>query len=176
VRDVTIARNYAETLFELGTRAGAIERYGEILDAAAAAFSAPSVESMLMSPRVTKQEKARIVASALEGAPSPFVQFMVAVIKRGRQFLVPTIADEYRTLVDAKLGRARASITLAREADPLARQQISERLSKALGKDVIAAFTTDPAILGGTVVRIGDLVYDGSLRKRLGRLRRSLIA
>jgi F-type H+-transporting ATPase subunit delta len=174
VRDVTIARNYAETLFELGTRAGAVERYGEILDAAAAAFSAPSVEPMLMSPRVTKEEKARIVARALEGAPGPFVQFVVAVIRRGRQLLINTIADEYRVLLDAKLGRVRASITLARDADPLTRQQISERLAKAIGKDVIAAFTTDPAILGGTVVRIGDLVYDGSLRKRLGRLRRSL--
>ena len=175
MRDVTIARNYAETLFELGTRAGAVEQYGDILDAAAAAFSAPSVEPMLMSPRVTKEEKARIVARALEGAPSSFIHFIVAVIKRGRQFLITPIADEYRSLVDAKLGRVRASITLARDADPLTRQQISERLAKALAKDVITAFTTDPAILGGTVVRIGDLVYDGSIRKRLGRLRRQLL-
>ena len=47
---------------------------------------------------------------------------------------------------------------------------------KAIGKDVIAAFSTDPAILGGTIVKIGDQVYDGSVRKRLGRLRRQLLA
>lgn len=175
MRDVTIARNYAETLFVLGGQHDAIQPYGDVLDAAAAAFSAPSVEAMLMSPRVTKAQKAAIVAKALEGAPGPFVQFMVAVIKRGRQLLIGTIADEYRLLLDARLGRVRAAITLARDADPLTRQVISERLAQAIGKDVIAAFTTDPAILGGTVVRIGDQIYDGSVRKRLGRLRRSLL-
>jgi F-type H+-transporting ATPase subunit delta len=69
----------------------------------------------------------------------------------------------------------RAGITLAREADALTRNVITERLAKAIGKDVIAGFAVDPAILGGTIVRIGDRVYDGSVRKRLGRLRQQLL-
>jgi F-type H+-transporting ATPase subunit delta len=69
----------------------------------------------------------------------------------------------------------RAGITLARDVDPLARQVISERLAAAIGKEVIAGFVVDPAILGGTIVRIGDRIYDGSVRKRLGRLRNQLL-
>ena len=176
MREITIARNYAETLFELGGKAGAAQPYGELLDETAAAFSAPTIEAVLMSPRVTKEQKVAIVTSSLAGAPRPFVLFVVAVIRRGRQLLIPMIADEYRVLLDAKLGRVRAAITVAREADPLTRQVIAERLSKAIGKDVIAAFNTDPGILGGTIVKIGDQVYDGSVRKRLGRLRRQLLA
>ncbi|MCB9504855.1 MAG: ATP synthase F1 subunit delta [Gemmatimonadales bacterium] len=175
MRDVTIARNYAETLFELASRAEGVEGWGELLDATAAAMQAPKVESMLMSPRVHRDEKVRIVSDALREAPRPFVLFLVALIRRGRQYLIGTIADEYRVLADDKLGRVRASITLARDADPLTRQVISERLARAIGKDVIAGFVTDPAILGGTIVRIGDQVHDGSVRKRLGRLRRQLL-
>ena len=53
---------------------------------------------------------------------------------------------------------------------------IVERLSKAIGKNVIAGFTADPALLGGVVVRIGDRIYDGSVRKRLGVLRHKLLS
>jgi F-type H+-transporting ATPase subunit delta len=176
VREVTIARNYAETLFELATRAGGIEAWGGLLDETAAAMSSPGVEAMLMSPRVPREEKVRIVTGALAGAPEAFVLFLAAVIRRGRQLLIGPIADEYRVLADAELGRVRAGITLAREADPLSRQVIAERLSRAIGKEVIAGFVTDPAILGGTVVRIGDRVYDGSVRKRLSRLRQRLLS
>lgn len=176
MREVTIARNYAETLFELGGKTeGGVERYGDLIDETAAAFGAPSVEAMLMSPRVTREQKVGIVTSALAGAPRPFVLFITAVIKRGRQVLIPRIADEYRELLDARLGRVRASITLARDADPLTRQVIAERLGKAIGKEVVAAFVTDPAILGGTIVKVGDRIYDGSVRKRLARLKQQLV-
>jgi F-type H+-transporting ATPase subunit delta len=90
--------------------------------------------------------------------------------------LMSQIADEYRALVDIKLGRVRASVTLAREVDAEAKAALVAQLSKAIGKDVIAAFMTDPAILGGTVIAIGDRVYDGSVRKRLGRLRAQLLS
>ncbi len=176
MRDVTIARNYAEALFDLATRADGVESWGTLLDQTAAAMSTPAIEAMLMSPRVSREEKVRIVTAALHDAPRGFVLFFAALIRRGRQVLVSAVADEYRALADARLGRVRAGITLARDADPLARQVIAERLSEALGKDVIAGFATDPDILGGTIIRIGDRVYDGSVRKRLSRLRQRLLA
>jgi F-type H+-transporting ATPase subunit delta len=53
---------------------------------------------------------------------------------------------------------------------------IVERLSKAIGKDVIAGFAVDPALLGGVVVKVGDRVYDGSVKKKLAMLRQKLVA
>jgi F-type H+-transporting ATPase subunit delta len=175
VRPVTIARNYADALLALADKAGATEQWGDLIDATAAAMGTPAIEAALVSPRVPKDRKVAIVAEALATAPPPFKLFVVAVVKRGRQLLLGMIADEYRALVDQKLGRVRAGITLARDVDPLARQVISERLAAAIGKEVIAGFVVDPAILGGTIVRIGDRIYDGSVRKRLGRLRNQLL-
>ncbi|HRP08556.1 MAG TPA: F0F1 ATP synthase subunit delta, partial [Gemmatimonadales bacterium] len=150
MRDITIARNYAETLFELGEKSGSTEQFGALMDETAAAFAAPSIEPVLMSPRVTTDRKVGMVRDALKGAPSQFISFITAVVRRNRQLIAGLIADEYRAMLDARLGRVRASITLARDADPLTRQVIAERLGKSIGKDVIAAFVTDPAILGGT--------------------------
>lgn len=176
MRDVTIARNYAEALHELATKAGAPEAWGTLMDEATAALGSPGIEPVMMSPRVTKEAKIAIIEQAMTGAPRPFVLFLVAMVKRGRLLILPAVADEYRTLVDVGLGRVRAGVTLARDVDALTRQVLVERLTAAIGKDVIAGFSTDPALLGGVVVRIGDRIYDGSIRKRLGQLRYQLLS
>jgi F-type H+-transporting ATPase subunit delta len=176
VRSVTIARNYAEALFELGEAAGELAEYGELLEAVAAAIqTTPKIEDMLMSPRVPKAAKVRLIGEGLQSGPQPFRLFVQAVVKRGRAPLLAEIASEYGRLLDEKLGRVRAGVTLAREPAPKLRETIERDLSRALGKQVIASFTTDPAILGGTIVRVGDRIYDGSVRRRAVRLRRQLL-
>ena len=177
MRPVTIARNYAEALFELGERSGQTERYADLIQAVASAVdTAPQVQMVLVSPRVPKAKKARIIAGALPEAPREFVLFLQALVKRNRQQLLREIAHEYVTLVDVKLNRVRAGITLAREPKDPVKRSIEEELSRRLGKGVIAAFATDPQILGGAVVRVGERVYDGSVRRRMTRLRRQLLA
>ena len=176
MRDVTIARNYAETLLALAEHQKAIEPWGGMIDVTAAAFSTASIEAVLMTPRVPRDKKIALVTMALTGYPKPFTLFVGAVIRRGRTMLLGQIADEYHTLVDAKMNRVRAGITVAREIDALAKSVIVERLSTALAKNVIGGFRTDPALLGGVIIRIGDRIYDGSVRKRLAGLRHKLLA
>jgi F-type H+-transporting ATPase subunit delta len=176
VRSETIARNYAETLFDLGERSGQTARYADLMDALAAAVeNTPSVQTVLMSPRVPKAEKARILGAAFENVPREFVLFLQALVKRGRQTLLREIAHEYHTLLDIKLNRVRAGVTLARPADEALQRSIAEALSRQLGKEVLPAFTVDPEILGGSIVRIGERIHDGSVRRRLTKLRRHLL-
>jgi F-type H+-transporting ATPase subunit delta len=177
VRSETIARNYAETLFDLGEGSGQTARYAELMDALAAAVAnTPSVQGVLMSPRVPKAEKARILGAAFPDAPREFVLFLQALVKRGRQTLLREIAAEFHALLDVKLNRVRAGVTLARPADAALQRSIAEALSRQLGKEVLPAFTVDPEILGGSIVRIGERIHDGSVRRRLTKLRRHLLA
>lgn len=175
MRPVAIARNYADTLFALASDSGDIEEWGQLIEATAAAMMAPSIESVLMSPRVTREQKIAIFSAALSDAPKRFVLFITAVIRRGRQLLIGSIADEYRDLTDQKLGRVRAGVTLSREFDDAMKADMVAKMSEAIGKEVIAGFAVDPAILGGAVIRIGDRIYDGSVRRKLGRLRQELL-
>jgi len=176
VRATTIARNYAEALFELGERSGNTDRYAELLDAVAGAVeTTPQVQGVLMSPRVPKAEKIRLFGAALKSAPREFVLFLQALLKRGRQRLLREISTEYQALLDIKHNRIRAGVTLARPAEPALQREIQEALSRELGKEVIAAFHLDPEILGGTVVRIGERIHDGSVRRRMTKLRRHLL-
>jgi F-type H+-transporting ATPase subunit delta len=177
LRSETIARNYAEALFELAEHSGNTERYVDLLDAVASAVEqTPQVQAVLMSPKVPKSEKARILGGGLRSAPREFVLFLQALVKRGRQQLLRQIATEYLGLLDQKLDRVRAGVTLARQPDDRLKRAIQDALTRQLGKQVIPAFTVDPEILGGTIVRVGEQVLDGSVRRRLTKLRRQLLA
>lgn len=172
-----VAANYAEALLELATNAGRLEEYGRLLEATAAAIAAsPEAQSVLISPRVNKLAKSGLVGRAVAqiGAPREFVLYLQAVVRRGRQNILGQIAEVYGEMVDTRLGRVRASVTLAREPDPALQAEIRTALMKLLNKEVLPTFQVDPEVLGGAVVRVGDRVYDGSLRRRLVRLRRTL--
>jgi F-type H+-transporting ATPase subunit delta len=172
-----VARNYAEALFALGEEQGASERYGALLEALAAAVAgSPRVLAVLMSPRVPKAAKAQLLADALPAAPKPFVQFLQALVKRNRQGMLDEMAEAYGTLLDAKLNRVRVGVTLAHEANAGLQKDIAAALTTALGKEALVRFAADPAVLGGAVIRVGDRVHDGSLKRRLIMLRRQLLS
>lgn len=171
MKSVTVARNYAEALFALGAE------YGAQLDGVAGAIQADErIATVLESPRVSKAAKSQILARALEGeAPREFVRFLQAVVRRGRQGLLGEIAQEYQVLLDEKLNRVHAGVTLADEPDSRMQKQVVDRLAQALGRGVRAYFRADPRILGGVVVRVGDRIYDGSVRRRLTALQRRML-
>ena len=174
-----VARNYAEALLLAAAAQGTedVERYGRLLDAVAGAVQAEErIAVALESPRVSKATKAALLERALGDLADPeFVRFLQAVVRRGRQGLVGEIAQQYHTLVDEKLNRVHAGVTLLQEPDARLEKEVIERLSQAIGKEVRAHFRADRDILGGVVVRVGDRIYDGSVRRKLATLRRKLV-
>ena len=179
MKTATIARNYAEALLAAAEAkgGGAVEAFGRLMDGLAGAIGAdPTIAIVLESPRVAKTVKARLLAEALKGvAPAEVVRFLQAVVRRGRQGLLVEIAQEYQALVDLKDNRVHAGITLSSTPDETLIRRIVDRLTEVLGKEVRAHVKADPEILGGVIVRIGDRVYDGSLRRRLTTLRRRML-
>ena len=178
MKSVTVARNYAEALFAAGQAKGVAEEFGALMDAVAGAVAADvRIAVALESPRVSKAAKARILERALEGeAPPEFVRFLQAVVRRGRQGLFGEIAQEYLILLDRQLNRVHAGVTLAQEPDARTEKEIVERLTKVLGREVRAHFRTDRSIVGGVVVRVGDRILDGSVRRRLMALKRRMLS
>ena len=180
MKSTTVARNYAQALFLAAEAHGAaeIEQYGRLMEALAGAVEGEErIAVALESPRVSKAVKAALLQRALgDVAPPEFVRFLQAVVRRGRQGLVGEIVQQYHALVDVKLNRVHAGVTLLDEPAAPLEQAVVERLSRAIGKEVRAHFRADRGILGGVVVRVGDRIYDGSVRRKLATLRRKMLA
>lgn len=177
MRETTIARNYAETLFALAQRAGDLPGWGRLInDVASAVNTDRTLRLYLESPRLSVEKKKGLFSRAFQDrAPRLFVHFLHALVAHGRQTLIPEIAQEYHALVDEAEGRMHATVTVAREPDEATRATIATQLSRAFGKQVVPHYSVNPSIIGGIVVRAGDTVLDGSVRRRLATLRGRMV-
>ena len=172
----TVARNYADTLLTLATKSGEAASWGATLRHVANAISEDlTLQRFLESPRIPASHKSGMLVRALgDRVPPLFVRFLEALVQNRRQSLIPAIADEYDTLLDSSTGIVHARVTVALDASDNERALIASQLTKALGRTVVPHLQVDPSILGGIVVRIGDTVMDGSVRRKLGLLRRKI--
>ena len=177
MRDAPVCRNYAETLLAVAEKEQQVERYGELIDTVAGVLAAdPALRGVFMSPRVPKQAKMRLVEQALSKvAPAPFIRFLQLVVQRGRQYLLTDIAEEYEQLVDRHLNRVHAVVSTARPVDEQLAAAVRTRLTVVFAQEVLPHFRADPALLGGIVVRVGDRVFDGSLRRKLKLLQHRML-
>lgn len=177
MRDESIARNYAEALLALATKANATEEWGGLIHALAGAIESDvTLQRFLEAPQVSAGDKSRILGKGLEGrAPKLFIKFVQKLVANRRQLLIPQIATAYGDLLDEAAGRVHARVTVAREVSDADRDAIAAQLSKALSKTVVPHVTVNPQILGGVVVRVGDTVMDGSVRRRLGAVRSRML-
>jgi F-type H+-transporting ATPase subunit delta len=177
VRGSTVARNYAEALFELGERHAAHDSFAQSVATLAELLESDRrIRQFLEIPKIEASAKKQAVREALTGKVAPlFLNFVLVVIDNRRQRLLREIGHEYRALLDEKLGRLHVQVTLAHPADAATEQRIAAELGRILGRAAIPHIVVDPSILGGIVVRYGDQVMDGSVKRRLQSLRNRLM-
>ena len=178
MRDSTLARNYAEALLELARRAEDPAGWGKLIrDIANGVEQDITLKHFLESPKISEAQKNEVFFQALgDRVPRHFLRFMQTLVRKRRQMLIPEIAIEYDNLLDIHEGRVHANVTVARQATEAEENSIAAELSRVIGKTVVPHMSVNPAILGGVVVKIGDTVMDGSVRRRLARLKGQMLA
>jgi F-type H+-transporting ATPase subunit delta len=178
MEQATVSRNYAEALHALATKAGDVEGWGRMIQAVADAMAKDvTMRRFLESPRIDNGRKNAALERAFQDQlPRLFVRFLQTLVIKRRQMAIPEIAVEYFNLLDVAANRVHARVHVARALDAEGTAALVASLSKAFGKEVIAHVTVEPELMGGVVVRIGDKVMDGSVRKRLAVLRSRMMA
>jgi len=174
----TIGRNYAETLLILAKREGQAEEWGTLIESLASAMQEDqTLKTFLESPKLAASRKIEILKAALgKRVPPLFLRFLETVIMKRRQMVIPEIAQEYRALIDVSEDRVHANVTVAREPAEQEKEALVQQLWRLFGKRVVPHISINPAILGGVIVKVGDTVMDGSVRRRLASLRSRMLA
>ncbi len=178
MRDSTIARNYAEALLELARRAEDLSGWGKLIrDIASGIEENVTLRHFLESPKISEAQKNEVFFQALgDRVPRHFLRFLQTLVRKRRQNLIPEIAIEYDNLLDIHEGRMHANVTVAKPVTEVEENSIAAELSRVMGKTVVPHMHVNPAILGGVVVKMGDTVMDGSVRRRLARLKGHMLA
>jgi F-type H+-transporting ATPase subunit delta len=174
----SVARRYARALFELGVDRGTFEQLGqELADLLALWAASPDLRRALANPVFKATEKRAVLQQVLPRVtPSPDTQkFVLLLLERRRLALLPSVVRSYREMADAHAGRVRAEVVSAAPLSPAETDRVRRSLELRSGKKVILTATVDPALIGGVVARVGDLVLDGSVRTQLANLRTRLL-
>jgi F-type H+-transporting ATPase subunit delta len=174
---LTIARPYARAAFEEARERQRLAPWSEALQIAAEVVQDARVATLLGNPRVTPEELAQLVIGiagpklGAEGAN--FVRTLAANHRLG---YLPEIGALFASLKDDAEGVADVTVNSAAALDEARRQQIAAALERRLRRKVRLHCAVDPTLIGGAVLRAGDLVIDGSLRTRLERIAYELTA
>ncbi len=172
-----VARRYAKALFELAKEAEKVaEVEGELASMGDLMEQSPELHGVLFRPLHPVAERRAALEGVAEGiGASPTVRsFFSLLIDQRRLVDFPAIHEEFDRLASEDAGLRRAEVV---SASTLGEDQL-ERLRRALasrtGGEVEVAVRVDPSLLGGVIAKVGDLVFDGSLRTQLRQLRANL--
>jgi F-type H+-transporting ATPase subunit delta len=173
----SLARRYARAVVEIGTAHGNLEKIGADLRALAHAMhSSSELVTVLTNPAIRRADRRRVIDGLLDRvSAAPHSRNLVSLLLDGERLgSLEAISREVDAMIEARAGRLRAEVTSARPLDAAQLSQITAALEQLSGKKVAVTKHEDPSLLGGVVAKVGDTVYDGSLRTQLRTLRDEL--
>lgn len=168
----TVAHPYAKAVFELARDSGDYKAWGESLQALAALFGTPEVAALTANPSLTRADLSAALAQSLGAKlPAPAVTLVRLLVENHRLPALPAIAAEYERLRDEAEKRVEVEITSAATIDAAQQEKLVAAVRQRLARDVAVSWQVDPALIGGAVIRTGDMVLDGSYAGELARLK-----
>lgn len=173
----SLARRYARAVIEIGESSKNLEKIGADLHSLAKAMKdSEELQDALTNPAIRRADRRKVLDGLLQRINAqPQTKNLVYVLLDGERVgNLVAISREVDTMIQAKSGRVTAEITSAQPLDAGQLQQITTALEKLSGKKVDVSKKEDPELLGGVVAKVGDVVYDGSLRSQLRAIREEL--
>ena len=168
---------YANALADIALQQGAAEATTQQLVGFGALYAeSADLRNFLGSPAVSREAKHRVIEKLLarSGGSKIVRNFLFVVADNQRTHVLPEIISTFQDVLRQRQGIAEAQISSAVELSPEQKREMASTLERITGRRVEASFSQDPKLLGGAVVRVGDTIYDGSLRHRLNDLRTRL--
>jgi len=167
----TAARPYARAVFEAAEKSGALIEWSDTLGFMSAVASNDEVKELLADPKMAKQAGADVFLKLCDGKLSDQAKNLVKMLaENDRLSLLSEMSVLFEILKDEAEGSVEALVTTAKKLTKAEEEAISKALKKRLGRDVKLNVSVDDSLLGGAIIRAGDLVIDGSLKGRLSKM------
>lgn len=172
----TLARPYAQAVFEIARAGDALPAWSDALAAVSAIVSNDDVARLMGNPVIGATQLAdAVIEIAGSDLPEQGANFVRLLAENGRLKLAPVIAEQFEALRAQAEQRVDVTVISAAEFSEQQKQALSQALEKRLAANVRLSFEHDPEVIGGAIIRAGDLVIDRSLRSQLTRMQYSLV-
>ena len=172
----TAARRYAEAAFDLGRSDGTLDAWDRDLARLRDALAQDDLRALMEHPAIPFADKERVLRRAVGDVSAEAISLVLLMVRRGRPRAIARMTEHFASLVRRERGVALAEIRTALPLDDAQRRDVTERLAQLTGDTIEIHEVVDESLIGGITVRIGDRLYDASVRNRLERLRARLTA
>ncbi len=170
-----VARVYARALFEAASEANVVEPVRSDLEEFVAGLGASeALRNVLTDPQIDVSAKLRVVAEITRAAQPLVANTLELLLQRGRFGILSELNGAYGALAAEAAALVKVDVTSAVALAPEASKQIADRVEEVTGRRVELTQRVDPDIIGGLVLRVGDVIVDSSLKARIRQLRRRL--
>jgi len=166
----TIARPYAQAVFEVASESGRLDAWSELLQGLAALVEDETGLSLIQHPGVPPEDLAEALCSTLKGLDDDGRNFVHLLAVRRRLVAAREMAREFESLRDAAEGRIKVTVRSAHALKAKDVDGIKAKLAERLGRSIELDVVDDDSLIGGVVLQAGDLVIDGSVKGQLDRL------
>ena len=171
----TIAKPYAQAIFEIAVDNNDLDGWGKDLTLLAQQVDDSQIASFLDAPQIPTSKKRELLENSISTQVGPLAaNLMFVLASQSNVSILPKILDEYQGMQDSYRNIERATVTSAVPLDENQTKDITSYLSAIFQKDVSVSNRIDPDILGGFVARVGDRVLDGSSATKLHDMKKSL--
>jgi F-type H+-transporting ATPase subunit delta len=173
--NITIARPYAQAIFSLAQEQGDLKGWSDMLQFAAAVAADPEMVAVIDSPRFDNAQVADLFIEICGDKLNDAGKNMIRVLaENDRLEVLPEVAELYEAERSAVEGTIVAEVISATTLNDAQQKNIAEALKKRLGRDVTLECKIDESLLGGAIIRAGDVVIDGSVVGKLEKLTSAL--
>ncbi|WP_020405478.1 F0F1 ATP synthase subunit delta [Hahella ganghwensis] len=168
---ITLARPYAKAAFELARDTSQLNEWSEQLALTAALAGDQDMVRILAHPALTSDQKAQVMIDVCEGKLSEGVQnFAKVLAENGRLALLPEIAELFEQLKSQQEATVDVTVETAFELNSEQEEKLAQSLKSKLSRNINLQAQVNKGLIGGVVVRAGDMVIDASVRGRLAKL------
>ena len=166
---------YAQAIFETAFEKKALERCQQCLEKLAELTRVELLMALLENPKLPFEAKEAVLKEGL-GEVHPYVfNLALLLVSKHELRIADDLSKQYQLLWDAHRGIEHADVTTAIPLDEKDKEMISSRVREIIGRKVTLDLQVDPSIIGGFIVRIGDMLIDGSVRQNLDSLGKNLL-
>ena len=175
MKNTSSSNRYSDAIFEIASQDDNLSEWGDFLNELSEIFKDRKIQKFFLDPKINNNDKVALISESNIQTDQKKINFLKLMIEKNRLFLIDSIYDRYKKLIDLNNGVKRAEIITAFELSETQLNQINDKLSNMTKTKVIGNNVIDKTILGGFIAKFDDQMLDMSTKGKLSELKDKIL-
>ena len=175
MKNTSSSNRYSDAIFEIASQDGNLSEWGDFLNELSEIFKDRKIQKFFLDPKINNNDKVSLISESNMQTDKKKINFLRLMIEKNKLFLIDSIYNRYKKLIDLNNGVKRAEIITAFKLTETQLNQINDKLSNITKNKVIGNNVVDKSILGGFIAKFDDQMLDMSTKGKLSELKDKIL-